>query len=338
MAEYLARVSWQSIKKYKNQTYNNSAPSQARLLLTDQYGSGQPILAKLRFGDGLWLFTAPEFSIGKQRRILPPSVLGRISITHQRFPKTAAVQLAAGSPPQVQPSAGMTANQITYDYTYWCGGTAGLALPIHNAYAVFKNLTFAGTQNNAITSCERCQQAAVPATGPYGHLMQHFQSIRRLTEESVMQLMQLQDMVACRRTVFLSHRHAEASTLVSEVATILQQNAALCWWDVQVMPQSRWYDDEILVPMLKDGIRQAALFVAFITPGYFEPGWAREELIIALEEGGPTIVPVFLGGAIRREENTQQLRYLQLPIAEESCPRRIAKLILQRLLLTGQVD
>ncbi|MBU1311410.1 MAG: toll/interleukin-1 receptor domain-containing protein [Gammaproteobacteria bacterium] len=306
-------------------------PSQTQLALTDQYGSDQPILAKLRFGDGLWLFTAPEFSIGKQRRILPPSVLGRISITHQRFPNTAAVQLAAGSPPQVQPSAGMTANQITKDYTYWCGGVAGLALPIHNAYAVFKNLTFAGANNHTIASCVRCQQAAVPTTGPYGHLMQHFQSIRRLAEESANQLEQLQQMVARRRTVFLSHRHAEASSLVSEVATILQQNAALCWWDVQVMPQSRWYDDKILVPMLKDGIRQAALFVAFITPGYFEPGWAREELKIALEDGGPTVVPVFLGDAMQRDENTQQQRHLQLPIAEQSCPRSIAELILRRL-------
>lgn len=338
MAEYLARVSWQSIKEYKKPKHRNDAPSQTRLALTDQYGSGQPILAKLRFGDGLWLFTAPEFSIGKQRRILPPSVLGRISITHQRFPNTAAVQLAAGSPPQVQPSAGMTANQITKDYTYWCGGIAGLALPIHNAYAVFKNLTFAGANNHTIASCVRCQQAAVPTTGPYGHLMQHFQSIRRLTDESVMQLKQLQDMVACRRTVFLSHRHAEASSLVSEVATILQQHAALCWWDVQVMPQSRWYDDEILVPLLKDGIRQAALFVAFITPGYFEPGWAREELIIALEGGGPTIVPVFLGGALQQDENIQPLKNLQLSIVEEFCPRSIAELILQRLLLMGQVD
>lgn len=331
MAEYLARVSWQSIMEYKTPKHSNDAPSQTRLALTDQYGSGQPILAKLRFGDGLWLFTAPEFSIGKQRRILPPSVLGRISITHQRCSACGVIRPADGATELEQSAVRVETNSIASKFKYWVAGTASAALPIHNAYAVLKHLTFAGTHSNAIVSCVRCQQAAVPATGPYGHLMQHFQSIRRLTDESVMQLKQLQDMVACRRTVFLGHRHAEASALVSEVATILQQNGALCWWDVQVMPQSRWYDDEILVPMLKDGIRQAALFVAFITPGYFEPGWAREELRIALEGGGPTIVPVFPGGATRREENTQQLRHLQSPIVEESCPRSIAELILQRL-------
>ncbi|WP_213998587.1 toll/interleukin-1 receptor domain-containing protein [Arsukibacterium sp.] len=331
MAEYLARVSWDSIQRYKLLQRSSDSPSPSRLSLTGQYGSGQPILAKLRFGDGLWLFTAPEFGNGNQRRTLPPSVLGRISITHQRFPKTGAVQLAAGTPPQAQPLADITVNAMTTDYNYWCGGDVGLALPIHNAYAVFKNLTFTGTRNHTIASCVRCQQAAVPATGPYGHLMQHFQSIRRLSAESATQLMQLQNMVACRRTVFLSHRHCEASNLVSEVATTLQKKDALCWWDVQVMPQSRWYDDKILVPMLKDGIRQAALFIAFITPGYLEPGWAKEEFDEALRANGPIIVQVLLGGTIHQQQHIHELGNIQQTIDVGADASSIADSILQRL-------
>jgi hypothetical protein len=62
MAEYLARVTWENICAYRKELREGFAGGgSARLPLTDQYGSDQSALSKLKFGDGLWLFTAPVF-------------------------------------------------------------------------------------------------------------------------------------------------------------------------------------------------------------------------------------------------------------------------------------
>lgn len=294
-AEYLARVSWDSVLKYKELWRNEVNQSNRPVPLTNQYGSNQPILEKLRFGDGLWLFVAPEFGKGSRRRILPPSVLGRIEITHQ-LSLSGEIILANKELANCGPACNIKQIErieTSSDYKFWRGGVPSVALPVHNAFAVFKSLTFMGKKTQLEPTCAGCQAPQVPGHGPYGHLMLHFQAIRQLTDDSVRQQQSLQNKVANKKTVFLSHCHSSAAKLVSEVAVLLE-SSALCWWDIQVMPQNRWYEHQLLQDMLSDGIRQSAVFVAFVTPDYFQSVWVQTELAEAQKPGGPAIVPVLL--------------------------------------------
>jgi hypothetical protein len=297
MAEYLARVTWENVRRYRAQLREGAVGERThKLPLTDQYGSDQPALDRLIFGDGLWLFTAPVFGKGRARRTLPPSVLGRISITHQWNSDASRMQPAAQAPIGTALVRDMRLLDVSKGYLYWRCGVPGETLPIHNAFSLFKSLTFKGRMKQVSPDCEECNKADVPERGPFGHLMQHFEAIRTLTDESVLRLRQLYDLVAARRTVFLSHRHQEAGLLVREVAERLQKYA-LCWWDVQALPQSRRYADRILQDILNDGIRQAGWFVAFLTPGYAATKWTKDEYKEAQGlPGGPTTVPVLLGG------------------------------------------
>jgi len=207
MAEYLAHVTWSTIVAYREELRKAAVgKASERLPLTDQYGSDQPLLDKLRYGDGLWLFTAPVLGRGKGRRT-------------------------------------------------------------------------------------------------------HFQAIRTLTDESAENLARLHSHVAARRTIFLSHKHDEAGSLVREVSECLRDDA-LCWWDVQALPQSRLYTDSLLQEMLRDGIRQAGWFLAFLTPCYARDGWTDKEYQEALAfcrslSKGPMIVPVLLGGGLREGMDEQ---------------------------------
>jgi hypothetical protein len=311
MADFLARVTWENIRRYREELREGVAGEDSRRLpLTDQYGSDQRALNKLKFGDGLWLFTAPVFGKSTRRRTLPPSVLGRISITHQWNRGTDRMQPAIGAP------SGTVAERNTHmigpseGYRYWRCGIPGEALPIHNAFSLFKSLTFKGRVKQVSDTCKRCNPSDVPKQGPFGHLMQHFESIRTLTNDSVKSLNKLYDHVAARRTIFMSHRHHEAGSLVSEVAEHLQDHA-LCWWDVQALPQSRRYSDRLLQEMLNDGIRQAGSFVAFLTPDYAATRWTDDEwkeaqALCANLPRGPKIVPVLLGGELREGMEEQQ--------------------------------
>ena len=268
MADYLARVTWESICRYREELREGVlGEGLSRLPLTDQYGSDQPALNKIKFGDGLWLFTAPVFGQGTRRRTLPPSVLGQISITHQWNLGTPGMQPAVGAPSGTPPMRDTHILDVSMSYRHWRCGIPGDALPIHNAFSLFKSLTFKGRVKRVSPTCKGCNPSDVPKQGPFGHLMQHFESIRTLTDDSVTRLKKLYDHVAARRTLFLSHRHNEAGSLVGEVAGHLRDHA-LCWWDVQELPQSKRYADRILLDMLNDGIRQAGWFVAFLTPGY----------------------------------------------------------------------
>jgi hypothetical protein len=179
MAEYLARVTWDNVSKYREELREGatSGGESQRLPLTDQYGSNQSILDKLRFGDGLWLFTAPVFGHGSSRRTLPPSVLGRISITHKWNPGTSRIEPAPGAPSAITPACNIHRLMVTKDFQYWCCGVPGHALPIHNAFALFRDLTFEGRVERVSPNCKGCNQAYVPGKGPFGHLMQHFESI-----------------------------------------------------------------------------------------------------------------------------------------------------------------
>ncbi len=305
MAEYLARVTWESVRRYREELRGIVfSESSHRLPLTDQYGSNQPALDTLNFGDGLWLFTVPIFGRGRSQRMLPPSVLGRISITHQWKSGASIMQPAPGAPSGTAAVRDTHILDVSRKYRYWRCGIPGDALPIHNAFSLFKSLTFEGGVKRVSSNCKACNQAYVPERGPFGHLMQHFQAIRTLTDESAVRLSRLHDHVAARRTVFLSHRRQEAGPLVSEVAEHLR-DYALCWWDVQELPQSRLYADLVLEDLLNDGIRQAGWFVAFLTRGYAESKWTDDEYrkaqrLCAGLPRGPKMLPVLLGGILRK--------------------------------------
>lgn len=333
MAEYLARVTWENILKYrkekikKDDTYEGSR----KLLLTDQYASNQLLMDKLKFGDGLWLFTAPTYGEGSHPRTLPPSVLGRISITHQWSRKDPKIRPAFGAPINTKSGSITKILDVSGNYLYWRGGIPGDVLPINNAFSLFKSLTFKGRIKRVDPACPRCNPSKVPKNGPFGHLMQHFESIRSLTDESVTQLNKLHEHVVSRRTLFLSHKHLESSSLISDVAKHLQ-NYALCWWDVQELPQSRHYEDLILQNVLNDGIRQAGWFVAFLTPGYGKTKWTDDELKKALELctrpdiiRKPKILPILLGGSMPDGIKVQQ------PISVGSDSKAIATSIRDRL-------
>ncbi len=311
MAEYLARVTWQSVRRYREELREDVVSEGShRLPLTDQYGSDQPALNRLRFEDGLWLFTAPVFGQGRSKRTLPPSVLGRICITHEWNSGALRMQPAAGAPTGTAAERDTRLLDVSKRYRYWRCGIPGDALPIHNAYSLFKILTFEGRVKGMSPACKGCNRADMPGRGPFGHLMQHFEAIRTLTDESVAHLRKLHDHVTARRTVFLSHRHGEAGPLVSEVAGYLRE-CALCWWDVQELPQSRRYADRILQDVLNDGIRQAGWFVAFLTPGYAATRWTDDEYkearaLCARLPRGPKTVPVLLGGDLREGMEERQ--------------------------------
>lgn len=334
MEEYLARVSWESVLEYRDELRQDDDVGEVsrRLPLTNQYGSNQPVLDKLVFGDGLWLFTAPVFGQGASQRILPPSVLGRISITHQWNDSACTAEPASGAPACTPAAPDTRRFDVSgLQYEYWRCGTPGDALPIHNAFWLFKSLTFKGRVKQVSPTCERCDPTSVSERGPFGHLMQHFQSIRTLTDDSVTRLARLQGHVADRRTLFLSHRHDEAGPLVSEIAGHLWDHA-LCWWDVQALPQSVRYADRVLQDMLSDGIRQAGWFVAFLTPGYAATKWTAEEWENAQMLGTRfdmarrlKILPVLLGGSLRGGREQEQ------PITVGEDARAIAVAIRERL-------
>ena len=311
MAEYLARVTWENICRYREELREGVAgEGSARLPLTDQYGSDQPALNKLEFGDGLWLFTAPVFGQSTRRRTLPPSVLGRISITHQGIPGTDRMQPAVGAPDDIEPERDTHIIGPSEGYGYWRCGIPGEALPIHNAFSLFKSLTFKGRVKRVSPTCKGCDPSDVSKRGPFGHLMQHFESIRTLTDDSVTCLSKLEDHVANRRTLFLSHRHHEAGSIVREVAGHLRDHA-LCWWDVQELPQTLRYSDRMLQDMLNDGIRQAGWFVAFLTPDYAATRWTDDEwketqALCANLTRGPKTLPIILGGGLREGMEEQQ--------------------------------
>ena len=329
MADYLARVTWESIRRYREELSKGVASEgSGGLPLTDQYGSDQPALNKLKFGDGLWLFTAPVIGQSARRRTLPPSVLGRISITHQWNRGASRMQPAVGAPSGTAPVRDTRVLDVSKEYAYWRCGIPGDALPIHNAFSLLKSLTFEGRVKQVNPACEACNRSDVPKQGPFGHLMQHFESIRTLADDSVTRLSKLHDHVATRRTLFLSHRHHEAGPLVSKVAGHLRDHA-LCWWDIQELPQSRRYDDRILEDMLNDGIRQAGWFVAFLTPGYAATTWTYDEwkeaqALCASLARGPKILPILLGGDLREGMEEQQ------PISVGEDAEAVAAAILER--------
>ncbi|MFN6971238.1 MAG: toll/interleukin-1 receptor domain-containing protein [Rheinheimera sp.] len=293
MAEYLARVSWDSVLRFKDY-WQQSSNASGSVPLSDQYGSDQPALQKLRYADGLWLFIAPEFGKGANRRILPPSILGRIEITHQRLPSSDIV-LADGAPACCCPAAPPSQIDISRGFKFWRGGVPGPALPIHNAFSLFKTLTFIGEKTQIDPNCAGCRASEVPQQGPYGHLMLHFQAIRQLSVDGANQLFMLQDKMVQKKTVFFSHCHRSAAPLVEAVANLLEPEA-LCWWDTKVMPQNRWYNANVLADMLHDGIRQAKIFVAFVTPDYFDSQWTRVEWDKAQQTPGLLVLAVMLGG------------------------------------------
>ena len=329
MAEYLARVTWKKIRSYREEYA--AAEGSRRLPLTDQYGSDQRALDKLKFKDGLWLFTAPVLGYGSRRRTLPPSVLGRVSITHQWNRGAPSMQLAVGAPSGTAPMCDTRMRNVSEGYKYWRCGIPGESLPIHNAFSLFKSLTFEGRVKRVSASCKGCNPSSVPKHGPFGHLMQHYQSIRQLTDDSVTLLSKLNDHVVTRHTLFLSHKHQEAGSLVREVAGHLRDHA-LCWWDVQAIPQTRRYADHTLQDMLSDGIRQAGCFVAFLTPGYATSGWTHDELKEAEAISSdpsltrrPKILPVLLGGCLKERTEVQQ------PISVGENAKMIAAEIRKRL-------
>ncbi len=334
MAEYLARVSWDTVVDFRERLrQRGTAKAPPRLPLTNQYGSGQKALNKLVFGDGLWLFTAPVYGSGTRRRTLPPSVLGRIEITHQGCGIRGETWPASGAPDDTPFEFGEIHDLSRY--RYWRGGIPGDPLPIHNAFSIFKSLEFEGRVKKVDPKCPKCNETDVPGRGPFGHFMEHFQAIRRLTASSASSLAELLVRVVSRRTLFLSHRHEEAGQVVAEVARILSRRV-LCWWDIEALPQSRHYADPILQDILSDGIRQAGWFVSFLTPSYGKTPWTDEEWERAQEVpeklgvAGPRILPVLLGGMPREGKR------LETPIDAGWSPKKIAAEILERLEIADQ--
>ena len=315
MAEYIARVIWDKITSYRAELknkYSNDTP--LRLPLTDQYGSDQPLLDKLNYNDGLWLFTVPEFSKGSQKRKLAPSLLGRINITHQCNKDLTRIEPALGAPNDIKPKDYNHMLSVAEGYTYWRCGIPGCALPIHNAFFLFKNLTFNGRVKQIDPNCERCNTSETPKSGPFGHLMQHYRSIRRLSKKSVKQLKNLYEHVENRRTLFFSYKRIETGSLVEKVAEYLR-NDALCWWDIQDIPQEKFYGDSLLTDLLKNGIRQARWFIAFLSSEYAKRGWTFDEFEIAKTFSSdnnlkhrPEIVPVILGGKEIEYPNVQPIQ------------------------------
>ena len=333
MSEYLARVSWDNILRYRK--IMDSELKEDRLKrypLVNQYGSDQRVMNKIKFGDGLWLFTAPLFGKGKKKRILPPTILGRISITHQRnIENGLGVLPANGAPEDISKEFGSEIIDISGKYMFWRGGTPRDVLPINNAFSLLKSLTFNGLKKEIDPNCKKCNSKTVPKYGPFGHLMQHFQSIRSLTEESTCRLNKLYEYVPQRRVLFLSHRRKEAGGLIMDIAKNLKDEA-LIWWDIQEIPQTAYYEDDLLTNILNDGVRQAGWFIAFITPDYFKSTWTAKEwenaILLSNDktiQNRPKILPILLGGSL------PGVIEIEKPIDVESNSKIISNAIRERI-------
>ncbi len=118
---------------------------------------------------------------------------------------------------------------------------------------------------------------------------------------------------------------------MQKVAEHLRHDA-LCWWDVQALPQSLTYDDSLLRDMLNDGIRQAGWFVVFLTPDYREGKWAYDEWKLMQDlcarqdlARRPKTLPVLLGGGLLEGMEGQK------PIDVGRGPKGIAAAIRERI-------
>ena len=267
-------MSWKRAVQYKQeQPEESDLPPGERLPLTNQYASNDPALNEVRFGDGIWIFTVPEFTHDGMRRRLPPTILGRLTVTHRRHSSEPEMQPAPGAPNGFPKTLeGFSENGdyyvVSMHYPLWLGGAPGVALPIHNAFNVFRKLRDEVAFRDPVAHQQAEQvEEEISTQGPFGEVLGSFQGLRKLTDAGKARLSRLQEHVSARRTVFLSYRRKEARDVVREVAEHLADDA-LCWWDEEALPQAGWIEQGPMLHMLRDGIRQAGWFVSFLTDEY----------------------------------------------------------------------
>jgi hypothetical protein len=284
MTAYLVYLSW-TIRRGWKHSMASSRPY--------KYSSDQEHFQPKQ-GDSIWVVSCPRW---EQDR-LPPTLIARLEAARD------CIDLLTANDASPEERAFRRYGR----YLAVSDAAHGEYFPVNNLYNTLMALEF--TTGKAISACPRCTQAeADPAKPFYNHIATHLQTIRRLSQLDVDRLERHAGAVRSQRVFFISYRHSEAAQEVRKFAANLSLGGGGYWLDSEMIRyraagESGRIPEEKLKQYLSDGIRQAYVFVAFVSQSYLERKWIRYELEKAREYGDQghlkRVVVVYLDPAAGR--------------------------------------
>jgi len=267
-----------------------------------QYGSSQIRFKEILAGDVLWILATPRYDRkGKpsaSARARPPAVMARLRVKTVCCDEPEDVRCEGLLPCDkvAHPSSEGWPILVIGEKDIEVGKLDPLTTTypaLYNAYSVMSRLQFS-TKNgkrdlrHRLKEIENSNEVFWGRAGPYGRLAQSFQRLRKLTDSSANAMDDLHKRAVMGRRVFFSYRWADTELLaadegktrrqwIRELNRALDEKELVTWLDHhQLAPQGP--DTGFLEELLSDAVRQATLFVAFVTPSYgLHESWSKTE-------------------------------------------------------------
>jgi hypothetical protein len=311
-------VQWSTVVKWKHEM--DEARRSGAGVYPYQYASNGPRFRKIKKGDVLWVVANPRFGATGQPdprgRATPAAVMARLRV------RTVCCQAEEGSSAcgkelprcvdilddHIHPASDVSRGDILVVGEQDEKDAAGLGVtypPLYNIFGILNKLTFRDALGApdlkpyiAWVEAGNYWKKGVRAksgrnSGPHWKLAQRLRTLRKLTPEAGRILDKAHKAAVKGRRVFLSYRHADVRALAAagsrrslaqwmgELEQELEDADFVSWLDKhQILGDGA--GKGLLNQTLQNGVRQAALFVALITPGYAVPkvrgrNWTLEE-------------------------------------------------------------
>ena len=313
-------VKWRTIVEWKRRMKPDREPGQREYPF--QYASNGRSFREIKAGDILWVVTNPRFSKSGRPvtygRSIPIAVMARLRVRTVCCQGHDAAMVCGRKLPSCSDVPNLRIHQasdrLVGDILVVGEADAGDAAPLevtypplYNIFGILGQMEFQKRRGNSNLDAYltwvksgNYWRTGVPEPGkdepgPHWKLGQHLQSLRQLTPEAGALLDGVHKSAVTGRRVFLSYRHADVKNL-AEAGTpkrSMEQWMAALSEELEKREFVSWLDKHqildnganigLLDQTLRDGVRQAAFFVALITPGYAvskrrqERNWTREE-------------------------------------------------------------
>jgi hypothetical protein len=317
---WMIYVKWHTIVKWKGRMDLDSEPGQREYPF--QYASNGRRFREIKAGDVLWVVTNPRYSkTGRPvtyGRPIPIAVMARLRVRTVCCQGDDTTRVCGKKLPSCSNVPNLRIHQasdrLVGDILVVGEADADDAgplevtyPPLYNIFGILDQLAFQNKRGNSNLDAYltwvksgNYWRTGVPepgkdGPGPHWRLGQHLQSLRKLTPGAGTLLDGVHTSAVNGRRVFFSYRHADVKNLAEEatpkrsmeqwmaaLAEELKKKAFVSWLDKhQILDNGA--NIGLLDQTLRDGVRQAAFFVALITPDYAvskrgqERNWTREE-------------------------------------------------------------
>ena len=302
---WMIYVKWNTIVKWKRNMDHRSEPGQQNYPY--QYASDGPRFRNIQVGDVLWVVTNPRFGKKGQPvihgRSIPAAVMARLRVRSVCCQSKDTSKVCGKKLPncanlhdlKVHQASGKAVGDILIvgEEDVEDAGSLGVTYPpLYNIFGILDRLEFQNGKVSPNLSAYLSwvkggnywkKGAPVPEKrnpGPHWKLGQYLQSLRKLTLAAGSVLDDHHTSAVKGRRVFLSYRHADVKALaeaasprrrmeqwMGELEKELEDEGFVSWLDKhQILDKGT--NIGLLDQTLRDGVHQAALFVALITPSY----------------------------------------------------------------------